>query len=137
MHCKHGQTECLGNILSLCAHNLYPNDTKISLGFTTCLVLDYADIPSRSLVQNCALEHGVDFERLNGCVSEEGKGLDLLEASVKRSQDAGVQYSCTVRLDDKFRCVRDSGKWKDCEGGSEVKDLVNDVERLYKLRNQA
>lgn len=100
------------------------------------MILSYRDIPHRSLVQNCALEHGVDFDSLNACVSEEGKGLKLLESSVKRSMEAGVKYSCTVRLDDKFRCIRDGGQWKDCEGGSNVKDLVEDVERLYRLKNQ-
>ncbi|MCJ1390669.1 hypothetical protein MMC18_003530 [Xylographa bjoerkii] len=136
IQCKHGQTECLGNILSLCANNLYINDTKVSLGFTTCMIMDYTNIPKRSLVENCALEHGVDFNLLNDCVSEDGKGLDLLEASVKRSKEAGVKYSCTVRLDDKFRCIRDGGVWKDCKGGSKVEDLVSDVEKLYKLKNQ-
>lgn len=136
VRCKHGQTECLGNILSLCASELYSNDTKIWLGFTTCMVLDYKNIPSRSLVQHCALEHSVDFDRLNDCVSEEGKGLDLLEASVKRSKEAKVKYSCTVRLDEEVRCIRDGGKWKDCKGGSKAGDLVDDVEKLYKLKNE-
>ena len=97
--------------------------------------MDYTNIPKRSLVENCALEYGVDFGRLNDCVSEDGKGLDLLEASVKRSKAAGVKYSCTVRLDDKFRCIRDGGIWKDCKGGSDIGDLVDDVEKLYKLKN--
>ena len=92
----HGQTECLGNMLSLCANNLFPNNPKISLGFSTCLIMSYKRIPSRDLVQSCALEHGIDFEDLNNCVSEEGKGLDLLEASIKRSEEAGVKKSCTV-----------------------------------------
>lgn len=94
--CMHGQTECLGNMLSLCANNLFPNNPKISLGFSTCLIMSYKRIPSRDLVQSCALEHGIDFEDLNNCVSEEGKGLDLLEASIKRSEEAGVKKSCTV-----------------------------------------
>ena len=98
--------------------------------------MSYRDIPERSLVQNCALEHGVDFDSLNLCASEAGKGLDLLEASVRRSKEAGVKYSCTVRLDEKFRCIRDAGQWKDCEGGSRVKDLVDDVNRLYNFKNQ-
>lgn len=92
----HGQTECLGNMLSLCANNLFPNNPKISLGFSTCLIMSYQRIPSRDLVQSCALEHGISFEDLNGCVSEEGKGLNLLEASIKRSEEAGVKKSCTV-----------------------------------------
>ena len=92
----HGQTECLGNMLSLCANNLFPNNAKISLGFSACLIMHYQQIPSRDLVQSCALEHGIPFEDLNGCISEEGKGLDLLEASIKRSEKAGVKKSCTV-----------------------------------------
>ena len=135
VQCMHGQTECLGNIMSLCANSLYPNNTKISLGFSTCMIMSYQHIPSRSLVEDCALEHGVDFDKLNNCISDEGKGLDLLEASFKRSKAAGVKYSCTVRLDDKFRCIRDGGQWKECQGGSEVKDLVADIKKLYKSKN--
>ena len=94
----HGPTECLGNMLSLCANNLFPNNPKISLGFSTCLIRSYQRIPSRDLVQSCSLEHGIPFEDLNSCVSEEGKGLDLLEASIRRTDEASVKKSCTVSL---------------------------------------
>ena len=107
----------------------------ISLGFSTCMISSYTEIPARSLIEHCSSEHGVDFHALNGCISEEGKGLDLLRGSVDRSKNAGVKYSCTVRLDDNFRCIRDGGEWKDCEGGSKVEDLVGDVEKLYKAKN--
>lgn len=133
--CKHGPSECLGNILELCAADLYP-DPKIHLGFTMCMTQDYQEIPSRDLAHDCALEHGIDFDKLNDCISEEGKGMDLLEASVKRSIDKDVKYSCTVRLNDKVRCIRDDGEWKDCEGGSSVQDLIKDVESLYSLSNE-
>lgn len=96
LHCMHGQTECLGNMLSLCANNLFPNNAKISLGFSVCLIMSYKRIPSRDLVESCALEHGLPFEDLNFCISEEGKGLDLLEDSIQRSKEAGVKKSCTV-----------------------------------------
>ncbi|MCJ1358168.1 MAG: hypothetical protein MMC33_008166 [Icmadophila ericetorum] len=147
--CKHGPTECLGNILSLCTADLYPttsdntNNTKISLGFTTCMITSYPKIPDRSLIENCALEHGVDFDKLNGCVSEEGKGLDLLKKSVLRSKQAGVTRSCTVRLDGKKRCLRDNGEWRDCESirgkaeGSRVEQLVADVDMLFERVNRA
>lgn len=130
----HGQTECLGNMLSLCAQTLYANNTRISLGFTTCMISSFEDIPKRDLVESCALEHGVDFDKLNDCVSEEGNGMDLLRASIERSKEAGVVYSCTVRLDDKVRCIRDGGEWKNCEGGSSVEDLVRDVNEAYAKR---
>ena len=131
IHCMHGSTECLGNMLGLCANDLFPNNPKISLGFSTCLTMSYRRIPSRDLVENCALEHGISFNDLNACISEEGKGLDLLEASVKRSEKAGVKKSCTVRVGGEQWCIMDGGKWKDCRGGHEVKDLVEEVYRRY------
>ena len=118
-------------MLSLCAVDLYPRDPVIYLGFSNCLVSSYRKIPSRDLVEPCALEHGIPFEDLNDCVSEEGKGLDLLIASVEKSQAAGVKKSCTVRVNDRIWCVRDGGVWKDCPGGSGVGSLVKEVERLY------
>lgn len=129
--CKHGPAECLGNQLALCADKIYANNTKISLGFATCLISSYRDIPARSLVESCALEHAVDFDELNKCVSDDGNGEELLRASVLRSQDAGVQRSCTVRVDGETWCVRDGGKWKGCDGGHDVQDLVDEVKRQY------
>lgn len=134
IQCMHGSTECLGNMLGLCANELYPNNTKISLGFTTCLIMSYKRIADRDLVEQCALEHGIAFSDLNACISEEGKGLDLLEASVKRSETAGVKKSCTVRMGGENWCVRDGGKWKDCDKGHEVSDLVEEIEKRYKSK---
>ena len=130
--CMHGPTECLGDMLALCAADLHPNSTIRSLGFSTCLVMNYTRIPARELVESCANEHGVGFDDLNSCISEEGKGLDLLEESVIRSADAGVKKSCTVRVNDEIWCIRDGAKWKDCPQGSKPMDLVSQVERLYK-----
>ena len=131
VQCKHGGTECLGNMLGLCAAQLFPNDVKRSLGFSTCMIMSYEQIPSRALVQRCSLEHGISFDDLNACISEEGKGLDLLEASVIRSQKAGVRKSCTVRLANSIWCIRDGAEWKDCPEGHDVKDLVHAVEKQY------
>jgi hypothetical protein len=58
-------------------------------------------------------------------------GMGLLRDSVKHSQDVGVGISCTIRLDDKVRCVYDGGEWKDCDDGSRPEDLVGDIEKLY------
>jgi hypothetical protein len=84
--CKHGPTECMGNILELCAAHLYP-DPKIYLGFVMCLTRDYKDIPQRELVEDCALEHAVDFEELNDCATKDDGafGISLLRESVKRT----------------------------------------------------
>lgn len=127
----HGPSECLGNIIELCAAKLHP-DPKIYLGFTMCLTRDYQDIPSEELLRACALEHGMSFDKLNDCASRDdgAYGMDLLRNSMERSADAGVATSCTVRLDGKQWCVRDDGTWRDCEHGHEVGDLVDDIMRL-------
>ncbi|EGP84253.1 uncharacterized protein MYCGRDRAFT_47511 [Zymoseptoria tritici IPO323] len=134
--CMHGQTECLGNLLELCAAKLYPQP-KTYLGFTLCLSLSYPDIPARELVESCALESGIDKAKLEACTADDNGHLawGLLKKSFQRSEDANVTASCTVRLAEEVRCIRDAGEWKDCEGGSGVKDLVGDVERLYGERN--
>ena len=80
------------------------------------------------------MEYGIDFPTLNACISDEGEGIDLLRASIERSRDAGVTKSCTVRLNNSIRCIRDGGVWSDCDGGSTVSDLVADIEREYALQ---
>lgn len=131
VECKHGSEECLGNILELCAARIYP-DPKIYLGFTMCLTRQYADIPKRSLVEDCALEHAISMEKLNACaVQDDGSlSVDMLKKSFNRSAEAGATTSCTVRLNGKERCVRDGGEWQDCDGGSSWQDLVRDVRAL-------
>ena len=127
----HGPAECLGNIILLCAAHLYP-DPKLHLGFANCMVADYYDIPDRDLVESCALEHSLSFGRINDCISDDSAhGMSLLRESVERSAAKNVTRSCTVRLQGKVRCIRDGGRWKECEDRSEVGDLVRDVEELY------
>ncbi|KAK3374373.1 hypothetical protein B0T24DRAFT_529582 [Lasiosphaeria ovina] len=129
--CMHGPAECLGNIIELCAQKLYP-DPKTFLGFTMCMSKDYPQIPQRSLIEDCALEHAIDFEALNKCASDDldGTGASLLRDSVKRSAEAGVTMSCTVRLDEKIYCIRDDGEWKSCPKGAGVDTLVDEVKKL-------
>jgi hypothetical protein len=130
--CMHGAEECMGNIIELCAAHLYP-DPKIYLGFTMCLTREYKDIPQRSLVEDCALEHGIDFSKLNECAGSDdgGFGVGMLRDSVRRSTQAGVTKSCTVRLNEEIYCIRDGGEWTDCPKGPGVNDLVITVEKLY------
>ncbi|KAI0160391.1 hypothetical protein GGR57DRAFT_499800 [Xylariaceae sp. FL1272] len=87
VECKHGPAECMGNIIELCAQQLY-SDPKIWLGFTMCLTRDYSHIPQRELVQDCALEHAVDFDRLNECATRDDGafGMSMLRRSVQRTE---------------------------------------------------
>jgi hypothetical protein len=130
--CMHGPGECMGNIIELCAADMYP-DPKSYLGFDYCMMRDYHDIPQKSLVEDCALEHGLDFEKLNECATRDdgGFGMGMLRDSVRRSTAAGVTKSCTVRLNKEIYCIRDGGEWKDCPNGPGVNDLILAVEKLY------
>ncbi|KAI1279082.1 hypothetical protein F5Y07DRAFT_397175 [Xylaria sp. FL0933] len=94
VECKHGPGECMGNIIELCAHQLYP-DPKIWLGFTMCLTKDYHAIPQRELVEDCALEHAVDFEKINECATRDDGafGMGMLRESVKRSASVRLSLS--------------------------------------------
>lgn len=128
----HGQTECLGNIAELCAASEYP-DPKLYLGFTMCLSNQYQRIPKKDLLEDCALEHGLSFDTLNDCMSRDdgAYGMGMLRDSVSRSAELQATTSCTVRLDNKTRCVFDGGKTKDCEDGDKPADLIRDIKKLY------
>ncbi|OQE44290.1 hypothetical protein PENCOP_c002G07701 [Penicillium coprophilum] len=166
IECMHGPGECIGNMLMLCAANLpfpptadeaslpsqYPRTPIIrSLGFANCLLNDYARIPNREFVHQCAMEHGIDFDSLNKCASQQNddpndgndggpplSGLALLRASATHGEQLGIKTSCTVRLDDAVWCIRDSNEWRNCARngeGSQPSTLVDQVEKLWKERN--
>lgn len=120
----------------LCAAELYPAPI-IHLGFANCVIGDYEKIPDQDLLKDCALEHGIDFDQVNACISKNdgGESVERLRQSFDRSANAGVQFSCTIRLDEEVRCIRDDGQWKNCKNGSDVEDLVKDVDVLYKKWN--
>ena len=82
----------LGNIIELCAQKLYP-DPKTYLGFTMCLMRDYKQIPQRSLIEDCALEHAIDFNELNECATKDDGafGIGMLRDSVRRSAEVRNQ----------------------------------------------
>jgi hypothetical protein len=88
----------MGNIIELCAAHLYP-EPRIYLGFVMCLTRDYEDIPKEELVQDCALEHGIDFDKLNACSSsDDGFGIGMLRNSVTRSKEVRIFMSSALFL---------------------------------------
>ncbi|KAK3190468.1 hypothetical protein K4F52_003489 [Lecanicillium sp. MT-2017a] len=91
VECMHGPSECMGNIIELCARELYP-DPKINLGFIMCLTKDYKNIPERTLVEDCALEHAIDIRELNECATRDtgAHGMDMLRKSVRRSAEVSI-----------------------------------------------
>lgn len=89
----------MGNIIELCAFELYP-DPKIALGFTMCITRDFPHIPERSLVQDCALEHGMDFNALNECANREdgAHGISMLRRSVTETSQVCFPSSLSLSL---------------------------------------
>jgi Gamma interferon inducible lysosomal thiol reductase (GILT) len=124
----HGPSECLGNMILLCAAQLYP-DPKLSLGFAQCLTNDYHDIPDRDLVESCAMEHSLDFKMINACLSDSGRAPGLLRDSVERSAKLNITTSCTLRLQGKVWCV--TGTEQDCNDGSNLDGLLKDIKTAY------
>lgn len=100
--CKHGPSECLGDIIELCARELYP-DPKISLGFVMCLSRDYQHIAEQSLVEDCALEHAIDIKKLNECATKDdgAYGFEMLRSSVQHSDDVRFSFIAFFSL---FQC---------------------------------
>jgi hypothetical protein len=60
-----------------------------------CLSRDYKEIPQRSLIEDCALEHAINFEALNECATKDdgAYGIGMLRGSVQRSTDVSFQPS--------------------------------------------
>ncbi|CEJ58320.1 hypothetical protein PMG11_06981 [Penicillium brasilianum] len=165
IECMHGPGECIGDMLILCAANLpfpattddlllpqsYPRTPIIrSLGFANCLINGYQYIPDRDFIHECAMEHGIDFDSLNRCASQQDdnpggggqeepplSGIVLLRESALRSSELGVRTSCTVRLDEAIWCIRDGGEWKDCvqNGGANPQALIDRINELWEERN--
>lgn len=52
-----------------------------------CLTRDYEQIPQRSLIEDCALEHAIDFNELNDCATKDDGafGIGMLRESVQRT----------------------------------------------------
>jgi len=137
----HGPSECLGDILHLCAAkiNTPPSSPPAHayLPFSLCLTHDYRDISEREFVEGCADGNGISFRKLNECAFDMGPdgGLSMLRKSVERSKTFEAETSCTVRVDGKKRCIRDGGEWKNCDGGSDFGDLVRDIKKMYEEKN--
>lgn len=73
-----------------------------------CLARNYQEIPQRGLVEDCALEHGIDFAKLDACAVKDdgGHAMELLRNSVKRSIDvSSTSSSPTALLTLYFRLV--------------------------------
>ncbi|CAO3636709.1 unnamed protein product [Cunninghamella blakesleeana] len=132
--CKHGESECLGNIQQLCYHNVYPKVNQW-FQFNLCLNKHYRMIGlNNSLAKSCAYQLNTLYEPVEKCTQSE-LGASLLIESAQKTKALQVSKSCTIFIDNKLRCIHDSS-WKDCEGGYRVEDFVRSIEEAYYRRHQ-
>ncbi|KAI9089804.1 hypothetical protein DFS34DRAFT_382888 [Phlyctochytrium arcticum] len=124
--CKHGDDECKGNIQQLCIRSADPNPSTW-YNYLLCSNRDYRSIPSTHRARACAKSVGLNYDQsIKPCVDgHEGRNLLVEDAQVGRAR--GISTSCTVVFNKRQRCVRDGGRWRDCEDGGKVQDFVRDV----------
>lgn len=131
--CQHGWNECAANKLLVCANKLSNTDGN-ALGFATCVLSDYQRVSETGLIQECAKEYNLDYERLNNCADTDG--LELLTSSVDHSVAVGANFSCTIRVDGKKWCKRDDYKWWCDEKHYTVSSLVKEIKKLAGGRHE-
>ncbi len=63
-----------------------------------CLTRDYQRIPQRGLIEDCALEHAIDFAALNACATKDNGalGVGMLRDSVERTAAVRTLLLVTV-----------------------------------------
>ncbi|KAI8928662.1 hypothetical protein BC831DRAFT_447487 [Entophlyctis helioformis] len=126
--CRHGESECVGNIQQLCARDLFPEANRW-FSFVQCQNENdhWRSIPagSHECFKRAISPNQTDLDRWQACVDGE-YGSRLLRESLARTQAAGVTNSCTIAINGEKRCVHDSD-WKQCPGGHEVDDFVRDI----------
>ncbi|OGM47349.1 GILT family thiol reductase [Aspergillus bombycis] len=100
-----------------------------ALDFNAFVLSDFERVSDKGLIEECAQEHNVDYEKIGDCANSE-EGLELLISSVARSVAVNAKASCTVRVDDKVWCVRHTYEWKCPPGRGVVENLVREIKKL-------
>ncbi|BFZ62502.1 hypothetical protein YB2330_003599 [Saitoella coloradoensis] len=134
--CKHGPSECLGNIQQLCFSQSYPNPHLYLLPFILCQNLNQSQIPQNGI--GCFDFLNLDLtkweQEIVPCV-EGGEGLGLLINSARGVQERNVTRSCTVEVGGRKVCVRDGGEWKDCEVEPSMEGFLELIGKEYEELN--
>ncbi|KDE03454.1 hypothetical protein MVLG_06065 [Microbotryum lychnidis-dioicae p1A1 Lamole] len=140
--CKHGPSECTGNIQQLCAEKHWKvvngsgNPWATWWNFVQCQNYNgLSRIGTDRLAQTCASVVG---KRWSGNVEHcaiSSEGRQLLRDSVQVTKTLQLVKSCSIVIDGKLVCVRD-GRWIDCDEGHEVGDFVNLVNKAWKRLNE-
>ncbi|CCL99423.1 uncharacterized protein FIBRA_01441 [Fibroporia radiculosa] len=138
--CKHGPLECAGNVQELCALK-YADATQF-WEFLQCQNYQGRDkIGLAETALQCANTAKIDWEAsgVGACTGLDGsgtasEGVQLLQESVRASQELGIKNSCTVLINGKQVCIHD-GTWKQCENGHTPHDFIKQINEEYNRLN--
>ncbi|KAJ1917387.1 hypothetical protein IWQ60_007791 [Tieghemiomyces parasiticus] len=129
VRCMHGPDECKGNVQQLCVADRYGADKAYD--FIYCQNHAVRRIGTERLAASCAKSLGMGYmPELTDCVKHDGD--DLLRRSIHFSQESEVSQSCTVYVDQKLRCIYESGSWQTCPGGHAEDDFVRTICDAYR-----
>ncbi|KAI8057348.1 hypothetical protein BDF22DRAFT_670972 [Syncephalis plumigaleata] len=135
--CMHGPLECLAARQQLCvAHgataDAEPSPVAVWYRFVRCQNQHREDVGSSWLAEYCADKVGLRYAGPLQTCAEGSRGLSLLVESARRAILKNVHTSCTVYLEDKPRCVRDGGVWRECPAGSTADAFTRNICRIYR-----
>jgi len=95
--CMHGDSECQGNIIELCAYNLTVTTSKY--GWWTmgvCMQADYDNIPDNAA--SCAQQASLDWSQIQACWHGE-LGPKLFSESIVFSNSMNIQATPDIYID--------------------------------------
>ncbi|KAA1093858.1 hypothetical protein PGT21_000887 [Puccinia graminis f. sp. tritici] len=134
VRCRHGDSECRGNIHQLCYRNRFPQ-LHDWWGFIQCE--NYAGLSrvgEEALAKSCAKVNLHDWDQDVKDCANGSQGRQLLYSSVQLSKHLRIQKSCSIFINNQLVCVHDGG-WKDCKSGHEIVDFVKYIQHEYDLIN--
>jgi len=135
VRCRHGESECRGNIHQLCYRNRFPQ-LHDWWGFIQCE--NYAGlsrIGEEALARSCAKVNLHDWDKDVKDCANGFQGQQLLQSSVEQVKHLGIEKSCSIFINHQLICVHDGG-WKDCKSGHQVADFVKYIEYEYDAINK-
>ncbi|KAH8105958.1 hypothetical protein BXZ70DRAFT_917558 [Cristinia sonorae] len=138
--CKHGPAECAGNVHELCAQKYEPFAKWWRFVLCQNSQNERSKIGTPGVTLGCAAQAGIDWTASAGvCAGPNGaangeEGLRLLRESVEVTKSLNITKSCTIIINSKQVCIRDS-TWYSCEGGHRVVDFVRQIEEEYEKLN--
>ncbi|GAB6022283.1 hypothetical protein CHUAL_006409 [Chamberlinius hualienensis] len=100
--CRHGENECLANLIQGCAIKNYPNDQ--SLPFIACCSDDLGDPVKEA--PKCAAQSGINWEELYNC-SQSPNGIKIADEMRVATQDIFKLYYPWITIDQVHRYISD------------------------------